>query len=603
MQSRSGRDARPASWMPIWVAVCVIIAAVGIVFGRTLLNGFVDWDDGGNIFANPFLKPPTWRSVAYFWTHPFQELYIPLIYTSFVWDTWIGGGAAWAYHLGNVVFHAGSALVVLRIIVMLFPDSLKATRLTPWAVMATLVFALHPIQVEAVAWATGRKDVLSGFLSLAAIWQYMEFRKTQDRRAATHYALATLCYLLSLLGKPAAVATPLAALAIDYFALQTRPRSSAAALSPWVAVAAVFVVITSNVQRLPRELMVQLPPAWTRPFVACDALLFYLGKILVPLGLTSVYDRTPAVVAGSAWMYITPLVVAGLAFAAFRRKNIWATAAGIFVAFILPVSGLMPFQYQKYSTVADRYVYVAMAGIALAAMALLGQAASRWRRGTLVTALLVLATLSALSIRQAGYWKDSEALWQHTLSVKPDSATAHTNLATLYLKTRREPAAMEHYKRAVEVDPRSSIAQFGLGLAMLRAGHAEEAIAHFKQSLDADPDYADAHANLGDAYARKNDWNDAIDEYKRAVALKPSHFQARVNLAAAYSDTGRQPEAETELRAILDLNPKSEIALVNLGAVLARQGRQTEAAEQYRKALEVNPACKAARDYLNAVTK
>jgi tetratricopeptide (TPR) repeat protein len=578
----------------------LIFAVVVAVFARVSQNQFLHWDDGDNITNNPFLRPPSLHGVLYLWTHAYKQLYVPLVYTTYALEITAGGWAG-VIHLTNAVLHALSAVIVFQILTELLPDT-RSGLTRKAAGLGALLFALHPIQVEAVAWATGRKDVLSGLLCLCSIWQFVLFRK-RDESARRHFALAMFAFVLSLLAKPASVATPLAWMALDYFYFRRSVRSIFAAAWPALAVALGFTLLTTSIQSPSLEFRRHMPAAWTRPFVAADAICFYVQKIFLPAGMAAVYGRTPAEVVKGNWMYIALVLVAGACYLIARYRNSWSAWAALFLIFLLPVSGIVPFVYQRYSTVADRYAYVSMLGVACAAAGGLRILLARrdMAKGVSAVSLVIAAILAVLSFRQIGYWQNSEQLWKRNLTIASNAPVAHTNLATLYLQTKREDLARKHYEDAVKLDPTGSVAQFGLGLVQLRSAHYDDAIGRFKAAIEADPDYADAYANLAEALARKGNRAEAIPYYQKAIAINPANFQARFNLGATLAEMGRYREAEQAIREILSLNPRSALAYAQLGVIQQREGDRAGARKAYERSLELNPKDEKLRQQLQAL--
>lgn len=565
----------------------ILVAAVAAAFGGGAGHEFVDWDDGPNVFANPGLNPVSPSSIAAFWTAPYAKLYAPLTYTA--WGA-IAAAAPRAaagrldarpFHVANVALHAIATclvFVLLRTIV----------RRDAGALAGALLFALHPVQVEAVAWVTGMKDVLSGALALGAIALYVS--------APAGRAAATPVFGLALLAKPGAVVVPLLAWLLDAAArggAAGRRRATPRLLLAWCAAGAVWTAVTMRAQ--PAATLAPDSPLWRRPLVACDALAFYLGKLAWPAPLGVDYGRIPERVAAEEAFALPCLAVAALAGAAWwtRRRAPRAFAAiAVFVGALLPVLGFVPFGFQEYSTVADRYLYLAMLGPALAIAAVVSRAprVSRAKAGVAIAAgVLVAVALGAASAAQTRVWRNTRTLFEHALRVNARSWVAHTGLGVVAAREGRGGDAARHYAEAIACNPRYADAHYNLGLIRGEAGDSEGARRAFTEAIRLRPDFADAHNALGVLLAREGRAEDAARCYAAAIAANPRHGAAHGNLGALLARAGRYDEALAHLREALRADPGDARARNNAGGILARTGRTREAAEEFRAATRADP--------------
>lgn len=553
----------------------VIVALVCFAaFSPSLRNGLLPWDDEGNINQNPYLKPPTISGILYLWMHPYQRLYVPLFYTSFVPDLVLGGGRPWVFHLGNLLLHAIGAVVVLKFLLALRRASKQHGGSSAWPTAASacagaLVFGLHPIQTEVVAWATGRKDLVSGLFALIALWQYVEWR---EKRGKLRYSIAAGAFLLSLLGKPASVALPLAALALDFFALRFTVRRSLRALAPWFALSAAWAVMSMRVQGSAEQVAI-LPPAWTRPFIAADALLFYLGKVLVPLRFAPVYGRTPQIAVKTASIWFALPAALALLVAVFRRRSIWAAAAGVFIAFVLPVLGLVPFDYQRNSTVADRYVYVSMVGVAMAVSEALWRVWSAqprwWRPAVTAGAAVILVALGMLSWRQSAVWRSASTLWKHAAILSPGSYVVQNSLGMVYQSEGLNAEAEAAYRESLRLMPSFAIAHNNLANLCGDLGRRDEAMKHYEKAIEADPDFVYARTNLGIACLDSGRFADAEKHSKHALKFAPAMPQALEVYVKALAAQNRLQDAIPELRAAVHADPSNSQVRELLGQLTA----------------------------------
>jgi tetratricopeptide (TPR) repeat protein len=507
------------------------------------------------------------------------------------------------------------------------------------ALVGALLFTVHPLQVEPVAWATGLKDLLGGFFSLLALWLYLKFsllRRSECRGAQAYFALASGAYLLALLSKPSAVIVPLVALGLDYYLthrVQTAPVASRAdwwkrhaPLLGWILPAlAMALAMRFFVQKVEKPDL--LVPFWSRFFVAGDALAFYLGKLLYPLDLAIIYGRRPDVVLVHWWGYATwVLPAAALATAwLLRRRLPWLLAGlGIFFVAFLPVSGLVPFSFQSYSTVADRYAYPAMLGAAILLAGFTGELWNkkplRWPAGVLLA--LLFATLVVQTRAQLLSWRDDQTLWTslmrsrpgvwiaynnlgsmaleagqtqkalsliaQALRLKPDEPRIQANMGNVMAAQKRWDEARRYYANALRLEPEMVYALVSLGNVLRAQNHRARAEEYYRRALALAPDAAPAHYNLGLLLAARGDNEQAIHEFQTALQSK-ADVETRNALALALARENRLDEAATHWRAALRLNPNYAEARINYGVLLAMQGRADAAIEQWQAALKLAP--------------
>ncbi len=579
---------------PLVLATALAIATV-VVFRGALDGEFVDWDDGINVSENPILNPATPGSVLRFWSGPYLRLYIPLTYTAWAAITPLaraaaaGGGALGpldprAFHAANLAVHVAAVLLVFGILRLV-------VRRDAAAFGGALLFALHPAQVEPVAWVTGMKDVLGGALALAAVWLYL--RCAADTRRRGRFALPTALFVLALLAKPSAVAVPLVAWSLDRWALGRSAREATISLAGWAVIALAWVALAAGVQ--PLGAVDVVASAWGRVVIAGDALAFYIRHVLWPTSLAVDYGRSPATVLarpGAAWALALPVAVGALAWIVRRRAPLLVATAAVFACGLAPVLGFLPFEFQNHSTVADRYLYVALLGPALGVSAALRRA----RPAVLVAASLGLAALlGGRSAAQVRVWKDTKTLFAHALAVNPRSAVAHNLYGLSRAREERVDDALAHYAEAIRLRPAYAEAHYHRGLALLGLGRAAEAEASFAEAIRRRPEFVDAHNNLGVALSRQERRAEAAAAFERALALRPDDPEAHTNLGNALAREGRLAEARAHYERALAARPDSPEALSNLGALLAREGDVARAVDYLARAVRLRSDSSALR--------
>ncbi|MGO8671014.1 MAG: tetratricopeptide repeat protein [Capsulimonadaceae bacterium] len=491
----------------ILIAAALAVVTIGL-YWPVHTFGFMPSDDELNIQTNPYFHPLTWSNVAYFWNHPFGALYIPVSYTVYAFVCLFAHGPhdylPGPFHVANLVIHVMNTLLVYAILLRLVPKA--------WAAgLGAALFAVHPVQVGSVAWITETRGLVSALFSLLAILGYVYYAQSAQKaasRPAAKYASraaqrlrsrtepkslnldlvwlvgSTACFILALLSKPSAVSVPIMAAAIDLWLVRRQPMDVAKLAGPWAILALVIIGVTGSAQ--PVETFLQLP-LWQRPVVMCFTLAFYTAKVLVPSNLAFDYADSSPYVVTHPWCYWAALagvvLIALLAWLGRRWPWVWACAA-IFAAVILPVSGLAPFMYQAISTVADRYIYLAMLAPALALAIVLAQ----WPRvPAIATAGCVVVVYGIVAAVDLPYWHDEVRLLTRTTQVTPRSWFAWADLGTYYMRTRNIDAAMKDTKKCLAIYPHFKIALSNLSALLLEQGDINGALQTAQDDLTSCP--------------------------------------------------------------------------------------------------------------------
>lgn len=532
---------RQKSWIIVALAGVVLV-----VFGRLCINDFAGFDDAMTIYANPRFNPPSIGNIAWYWSHWEAGIYIPL--TETIWgllafiarvepDEMHISLNPWIFHSASVLIHLLTTIGVFALLRRLIGKDLPA-------VAGAILFAVHPVQVETVAWASGLKDALCGLFSVLCLCFYVDFvRKSGSWRT---YAGATACFVCAFLAKPTGIVVPLMAIAMGWMALGRPLGKVLRSLWPWLILAAAGAVLTRYVQRGERVPGVAV---WARPLIAGDALAFYAYKLLVPLKLAPDYGMRPQDVMVGKWAYfawIVPVLIA-LALWISRKSRPMLALAGLFSLIpLLPVLGFSPFLFQGFSTTADHYLYLPMVGAALALGWLIAHHGGR----RLWTACVVwLAALASLSFVQGGYWSTDRRLWEHTLTVNPRSFAAMTGLAFDSMRNRNLAGVEERLKKAQDLAPYYvPLAQIQVQYYLM-VGNADRAIDSSRRLEDLKERYtnippaqaAEAHRQLGQLLMARKRYREAAAEFRRAMELDPSAGQNHNDLKQAQERATTQP--------------------------------------------------------------
>ena len=589
-QASGTRTKREFSPHPI--AIGVLVVAAWLVYRRIVSFSFLSWDDDIHITKNPYFDPLTFSGVLHFWFAPYENLYVPVSYTFWAGEVWLARMLSPGAALQPAVFHAGSLLLHVACVLLVYKLLFQLVKNPLAALAGALVFCVHPLQVESVAWIGETRGLLSTLLALVALDRYLA---ADQATRARNYLLATLAFVLAVLAKPSAVALPLVVLALELCWYRRPLARSLEPLLAWLAIALVIVIGTKLNQSDAR--IAFKAPLVARPLVAGDALAFYLQKTVVPLRLGFDYGRSPQAVMQSWSFYFRWLIPCALLALLSLSKDYraWLAAAGVFVAALLPTLGFVPFLYQDISTVADRYIYLPMLGVSLALAAWL----ARHPRPLAFTACgFMLGAWGCLSAVQAGYWSDDMTLYDRGLQVNPRSYVAEYSLGNVYYNDQRFREARVFYEAALALNPQHSLARNNLGATLLQLGHVDEAIRQLHLALEANPDFAGAHVNLGNAYSQKHEPVRAAGEYRDALRLDPRSFEAHLDLGDILLDAQDLRGALAHYREAARLRPSSAEAHFKLGLALAHLREFVAAEQELRLSLRLNQSLSAAHDNL-----
>jgi tetratricopeptide (TPR) repeat protein len=571
----------PAAW-PIYAS---IFAAVFAAYWPALRGGLL-WDDPAHVTA-PALQSlhGLWR--IWFSLHATQQYY-PLLHTAFWIEHRLWGDAVLGYHLANLAQHALAACLVVLIV--------RRLQL-PGAWLAGMVFALHPVCVEAVAWISEQKSTLSAVFYLSAALVYLSFDKTRRRSS---YLWALGLFVLALITKTVTATLPAALLVVFWWQRGRLDwRRDIRPLLPWIVLGAGSGLFTAWVER---TLIGAQGAAFAltitqRFLLAGRAIWFYAAKLLWPSNLIFSYPRwkiDPA--APSQYMYLAGfLAVAFGLFLLARRRRAPLAAMLLFVGTLFPVLGFFNIYPFLFSYVADHFQYLATLALIVPLSSILVSALTRLGRpADVVLPAVLLAILGTLTFRQAGIYRDTETLYRATLIRNPESWLAHNNLGVALLdKPGHLAEAKTEYQAALALNPDDAEAHNNLGNALARTpGRLPEAIREFDIAIKLQPRLAEAHQNLGNALARNpKRLQDSIAQFEMALKLRPDDPQIRNDLGVTMLQVpGHLSDAITQFRDALQISPGDAQIRTNLGNALGQiPERRPEAVAQFQTILRSQP--------------
>jgi len=595
-----------------WVIPAGIALVTIVAFLPVLHNQFVSWDDDRNFVENPHFRGLGLEQLRWMWTTFHMGHYVPLSWMTLGFDYELWGMNPTGYHLTNLLLHAASAVVVYFLARTLLALSLPGiangsrTQLDLAAAFSALAFAVHPLRAESVAWATERRDVLSGFFYFLSILIYVRSRLPAP--SGRRYGVALALFLCALLSKATSMSAPAVLVILNVYPLRRLGgaagwRSDSARrvyreLAPFALLAAAAAGLSIVALHPPDQLSLG-----AKLTVSAYSLVFYLWKTIAPLGLAPLYEMPQHVDPGAARFVASEVALVGVALVAWTARRRWpgtTAALALFFVVTLPMLGIVQNGPQ---IAADRYTYFAAPALAILAgggllMLIRSSAALAG-----AAALAIVLALSALSWQQSAVWHDSESLWSRVLAVDSESSIAHSSLSNVLYGQNRLQEAIEHSARAVAIAPNYPEALNGLGVGLAREGRADDAIAYYERALAIKPAYDDAETNWGVTLAGENDMAGAIEHYRRALAINPDDANAEVNWGNALVRLNRPNEAIEHYEAALRIRGDDADAHHNWGVALAREGKLAEAIEHFRAALTIDPSYAEARDYLAKATR
>jgi tetratricopeptide (TPR) repeat protein len=538
-----------------------LLGLAGLLAGLVLITylpaygaGFV-WDDDYYVFANPTLRD--WSGLWSIWVDPFATpQYYPLVHTGFWLEYRLAGPSPHLYHFTNVVLHAANAVLLWRILERLA---------VPGAWVIAAVFALHPVQVESVAWITERKNVLSTLFYLWAALTYLRFAALADRGTTDRRLLAGtwLLFVAALLSKSVTATLPAALLLLLWWKRGTLLRRDWVTLAPMLLAGAAAGLLTVWLER---EHVLARGPEWDlslvdRALIAGRALWFYASKLVWPQDLAFIYPRW-IIDAGAAWQYLYPLAALALIAALFALRGRVGrgplTAVLFYAGTLFPALGFFNIYPMRYSFVANHFQYLACVGlVALVVAPIAGrlQGAYPGARARGIMAAPVIVVLAALSWWNTLAYADAETLWRDTLAKNPGAWMAHHNLGIALDADGRHDEAKAHYRAAVDLKPSHFRAHHKLGRSLAREGRLDEAIVHFEAAIHLAPDERQLHSSVGEAYLRRGDFVAAEVAFRRVLQPPFEHAGTRVKLARALIGQGRVDEARAALEEALRIDP------------------------------------------------
>lgn len=577
LAAEPSRRTNPAAKACLFLTALTILAYLPV-----LRNDFVEYDDQYYITENPQVRTGlsknnfTWALTAIY-----AGNWHPLTWWSLQLDAELFGLNPMGFHASNVVIHTLGVL-------LLFGFLFRSTGEWWPSVAAAAVFAVHPLRVESVAWAAERKDVLGTFFWMLTLWVYSNYVRTPG---VLRYSAVVLSFAVGLTAKPMLVTLPFVLVLLDFWPLKRWNRKSAARIVldklPLLTLVVASCVVTLKAQQVAVQSLDHLPLD-LRLGNAAIAAVQYLVDFLLPIGLAVFYPHQRIVLA-SVQVLGAMAVLMLLTVAAIRqvRSRPYLVVGWLwYLGTLVPVIGLVQVGGQGR---ADRYTYIPLVGITIAAVWLFAKAPPRFRSVGRVVGPIVLALFVIGTWVQIGYWKDTVSLWTRTIAVTADNYEAHRNLAAEWDRLGNTTEAVKHYETALKSTPNQKVLHNDLGTFWLKRREYREARRHFESALALDPENPLTRNNLGGLFLMIGKPAEAEPHLRSAISGRPDDAGARFNLAMALAMLGRWEEADYQFTEGWNLDTTNTAARHSFGVLLRDRGRTDQALAHLEKATQLRP--------------
>jgi protein O-mannosyl-transferase len=568
-----------------WLIPLAVALLTFVVLSPTLWNGFVEWDDQINLTSNEEYRGLGSAQLKYFFTTTLMGHYIPLTWLTFGLDYVLWGMNPMGYHLTSLIIFAATAAVLYFVALRLLEKAaaLAGVPLRVAAVAATLFFALHPLRAESVAWATERRDVLSGLFFLLTILTYLKICEASGRRRGWLLAGGAVTYLLALASKGSVMVLPAVLILLDVYPLRRLGRRVLLEKIPFVVLGLTGAAVAYYAQNANSFLTpLQHYPPTARIGMAFYSLWFYASKTVVPEGLGPLYEL-PARVNPLDWPFLGPaLGVTAMTAVLIVLRRRWPAGLAAWAYYAIALGPVVGVVHSGYQLANDRYSYLPGLGFAVLFGGLAGVAARESAAGRLgpiiaralgVAGVAWLAGLAVLTFNQVQIWHDSDTLWRFAVDAEPSCVACRANLGFQLASRGLLDLAREHFERARTLRPDLARTHFHMGYINGASGNFPEAVEAYKTYLARNPNDADALNNLSVALLSMHKPAEALVQIERALKIKPKHVFPNTNLGYALAELGRRDEALQQFRRAIELKFDSPHAWFGLVRVLLETGQ------------------------------
>ncbi|MGD0276528.1 MAG: tetratricopeptide repeat protein [Syntrophales bacterium] len=580
------------------IVLLLLIAMTLFVYWPVQHFGFMDFDDNLYVTDNSRTREGlSWDNVLWAFQDVHTGYWQPLTWLSLMLDYEFYGLHPSGYHWTNLNFH-------LLNIILLFFLLKRMTRETWKVVFVTGLFALHPINVESVAWVAERKNVLSTFFCFLTLYFYILYT---ERRNAVRYFMVVILFVFGLLSKPMLVTLPVLLILMDYWPLRRFQMHDACRLSSLTLekVPLFLLSLASGMwtfhaaKKMGAVMSVEKIDVGSRLANAVMSYTKYVGKLFSPFDLAAFYPYPvsftfwPVFMAALFLLFVTCVVMVLI-----RRSPYLFSGWAWYLVVLFPVIGIIQAGEQA---MADRYAYLSFIGIFVMLSWGVADWLGSWKyRGKILSVLFIILMTSLLlaTTTQLKYWRSTDELFKHAIQVTSNNILAYNARGNTLASQGKLVEAVEIYQDALRIRPDYVSAHNNLGLALAGLGRLNEAILHYTEAIRLQPDYVKAYNNLGMAVEQQGNIGEAEKLYHKALVISPDYASAHNNLGVLLAKQGRVAEAVEQFNHSLSIDPDDITVLNNMGTVLVNQGKPDLAVDYFMKALKLDPEDPALHNYL-----
>ncbi len=587
----------PAGSNALPISICLLIIIITLcIYAQVRHFDFVGFDDNEYVYENIHVKTGlSSKNIGWALTAFYSNNWHPLTWISHMLDCQLFGLHPGAHHLINLFFHIINSLLLFFIFSKMTGDLWKSG-------FIAMVFAVHPLHVESVVWIAERKDVLSAFFWLLTMGCYYHYAK---RPGPLTYAMVLLFFILGLLSKPMIITLPFVLLLLDYWPLQrfqNHIETDGNIGKKWV-----YLVL----EKIPFFLLVPVSglltfyaqhhggvvksleafPLNVRIANAIVSYAAYIGKMIYPVKMAFLYPHHGM---PSLWNILVALVLlAAMSIASMKyyKKYPYLIVGWLwYLGTLVPVIGIVQVGMQS---MADRYTYIPSIGLTIMMAWGVPDIMTQWRHKKIwlgATTATAMAIFAVISWKQAGYWKNTRSMLEHTIQVTSNNYIALDNMAVEFLRKGQIDQAVDYHLRSQKIYPHNPYSHFSLGVAYFMQGKNQEAIQQYQEAIKLAPEYYQAYTNLGAAHFTIGNMQEAIANYLKAIKINPAYIDAYVNLGLAYDKSGQFDDAIVYYQKALHLDPANSNAHFMLAGVLEKIGNIDEAIKHYGEIVKLKPS-------------
>jgi tetratricopeptide (TPR) repeat protein len=564
--------------------LCLVLALTFIAFGSSLQNGFVNWDDGDFIYDNLSIRSLSWENIQTFFTSNVLGAYAPLVFLSYAIEYALFELDPFYYHLDNLILHLACVFLVYKIAISL---NMGVTG----AIITALLFGIHPMRVESVAWITERKDVLFGVFFLAAMLNYIFYVRRKSRKSL-YFLLCLFFFSLSLLSKIQAVAFPLVLLTLDYFLKRKLNKKLVFEKIPFftfsliMGVIGIFILENENVVGASEYGIIE------RLYLGGFAYLVYIFKAVIPYELSAIYPDPTHL---TWYHYLSPFIVGLLGYftwKAYRLKMHHLVFGVLF--FTVNIMFMLQILSAGQGFLADRYTYIAYLGIFLTIGFVVSKLfeQTKWKSQIKVGLVIYFLILMATTWKQNETWKNGETLWTNVIEHYDDIVSPWSNRANYYRDNKQFEKAQSDYAKALSLDPSDHEVYNSRGKMYFDMGNALGSISDFNKAIELDANKGAYYINRGISQGQLASYEKSLLDLNKGLQLEPDHVNGYRNRCNVYFLKGDFENALKDTQLFLKYNPYISQVWSIQSVCYERTGNFYQALRSINMALQIDPGIK-----------